>query len=145
MIRKFEKRDLRDILEIERNAFPKSSYDTSTFLYLCAAYPDLFLVYEEQKVIGYVISDSTGHIISIAVHPHHRRKGVGTKLIKETLKKTRRARVEVRASNKVAQAFYRKLGFVETGIIPLYYGDEDALVMIIEEHVTYVANRKFYL
>jgi ribosomal protein S18 acetylase RimI-like enzyme len=46
------------------------------------------------------------------------------------LKRTRGdAIVEVRVSNEMARAFYRHLGFVTQGIIPMYYGDEDAVLM----------------
>ena len=35
----------------------------------------------------------------------------------------------MRKSNKTAQVFYKNIGFVDIGIIPNYYGDEDAHVM----------------
>ena len=41
--------------------------------------------------------------------------------------------LEVRVSNLKAQALYRKFGFVDRGIRPNYYADEDALVMWLEK------------
>jgi len=38
MIRKFIHRDMRRILEIESNSFPKSAYDRFTFFYLSRLY-----------------------------------------------------------------------------------------------------------
>jgi ribosomal protein S18 acetylase RimI-like enzyme len=36
---------------------------------------------------------------------------------------------EVRRSNHGAQAFYSNMGFQITGVIPNYYGNEDALII----------------
>ncbi len=138
MIRKFRYSDLKDILGIEKRAFPKSPYSKFTFLYYASAYPDNFLVYipennEEglNKIVGYIIFYPDGHIVSIAVHPAYRRRRIGTELVGEVLKRTDgNASVEVRESNEVAKEFYKHLGFSLQTIIPRYYGDEDALVMI---------------
>ncbi|MHC1567948.1 MAG: ribosomal protein S18-alanine N-acetyltransferase [Candidatus Syntropharchaeia archaeon] len=133
MIRKFRKSDLRRILEIEKEAFPKSPYDIFTFSYFYRIYPDFFLVHEEREITGYIIfNPEDGHIASIAVHPDYRRRGIGTKLVEEVFKRTgRKAYIEVRESNKGAQEFYKKIGFRKKGIISKYYGSEDAIVMVI--------------
>jgi ribosomal-protein-alanine N-acetyltransferase len=84
-----------------------------------------------HEVVGYIIFYPDGHIVSVAVHAWYRRSGIGTELVGEVLKRTRGdAIVEVRESNEVARAFYSHLGFVMQRIIPGYYGDEDAVVMI---------------
>lgn len=138
MIRKFEKEDLEEILKIEKEAFPKSPYSRFTFLYFAKNYPDNFLVYVEKttgKIIGYIIfyDEGEGHIASIAVLPGYRRKRIGTKLVEEVLKVTKgKAMVEVRKSNEIAINFYKKLGFSLRYVIQMYYGDEDALVMVRE-------------
>jgi len=139
MIRKFSFSDLEDILGIEKEAFPKSPYSRFTFLYYASACRDNFLVYVHEtkekkrmnKIVGYIIFYPGGHIVSIAVHPAHRRNGIGTELVGEVLKRTKgKAIVEVRESNEVAKEFYKHLGFSLRTIILKYYGDEDALVMI---------------
>jgi ribosomal-protein-alanine N-acetyltransferase len=131
-IRKFRRADLGAILRIEENAFPKAPYNQLTFLYFASAYPDNFLVYMAgHEVVGYIIFYPDGHIVSVAVHAKYRRRGIGTELVGEVMKRTMgEAIVEVRASNEVAKKFYNHLGFVMQGIIPDYYGDEDAVVMI---------------
>jgi len=138
MIRRFNWSDLEDILGIEKKAFPKSPYSRFTFLYYASAYRDNFLVYVHEdkgkglnKIGGYIIFYPDGHIVSIAVHPAYRRRGIGTKLVGEVLKVTKgNASVEVRESNEMAKEFYTHLGFSLQVIIPKYYGDEDALLMI---------------
>lgn len=138
MIRQFKSSDLEAILRIENKAFPKSPYDRFTFLYFARIYPDNFLVFvheDEDKgkslIVGYIIFYPEGHIVSIAVHPAYRRRGIGIELVEVVLNRTSgKASVEVRASNEVAKKFYRHLGFSIQTIIHDYYGDEDAVVMI---------------
>ena len=141
MIRKFTNSDLNAILRVEKEAFPKSPYDRFIFSYYAEAYPDNFLVYkyddagtglsELSEIVGYIIFYPQGHIVSIAVHSAYRRRGIGTELVEEVLKRTEGvASVEVRTSNEVAKTFYEHLGFSLRTIIPRYYGDEDALVMV---------------
>ena len=138
MIRPFSFPDLDSILQIESQSFPKSPYDWTTFLNLHTLYPETFLVYvnknrggTEEEIVGYIIFDQDGHIISIAVHARYRRKGVGGKLLQRAMEAPQRNRVwaEVRRSNHGAQAFYSKMGFKITGLIPNYYGNEDALII----------------
>jgi len=79
------------------------------------------------------------HLVTIAVDPMHRRKGLGELLLAEMLDWADRlgARVmtlEVRVSNLGAQALYRKYGFITQGLRKHYYSDngEDALLMTTE-------------
>jgi len=134
MIRKFKSKDLEEILRIEKKAFPKTPYDEPIFVYYTQIYPDNFLVYVEEssdKIFGYIIFRPGGHIVSIAVDPMYRRKGIGTKLMDDVLKVSNgNAKVEVRESNKIAQMFYKKLGFFQSGSIIGFYDNEDAIVMI---------------
>lgn len=138
MIRPFSLADLDRILQIERLAFPKSPYDGMTFVQLHWLHPGTFWVYvgagnkrEEGELVGYLIFSREGHIISIAVHPHHRRRGIGKELIREAIQRFhfKKLWAEVRRSNGGAQSFYLKLGFKIVDEIPDYYGNEDALIV----------------
>jgi ribosomal-protein-alanine N-acetyltransferase len=137
MIRPFSLSDLDSILNIESQSFPKSPYNRTTFLNLHSLYPETFLVYintdhgQEEEILGYIIFSRAGHIISIAVHPRHRKKGIGTQLLQRAIKTPHLKKVwaEVRRSNRVAQAFYSKMGFQIRGVVPNYYGNEDALII----------------
>lgn len=96
----------------------------------------------EDAVIGYAgmwtIMDEA-HVTNVAVREGYRGQGLGERLMTE-LQRTallfgaRRMTLEVRVSNDVAQALYRKLGFEPSGIRPGYYSDnmEDALIMWAE-------------
>lgn len=138
MIRPFSPSDLDRILQIEKQSFPKSPYDWATFLNLHLLYPETFLVYidptcgaEEGEICGYIIFSEDGHLISIAVHPQHRREGIGKELIERAMNipRLKKAWAEVRKSNHGAQAFYLKMGFKIRGVVPNYYGNEDALIL----------------
>jgi ribosomal-protein-alanine N-acetyltransferase len=101
----------------------------------------LYLVLEEDGAVsGYIglklISDDA-HVMTIAVRPEHRRRGLARTLVEAALADpasagARRVHLEVRPSNAGARAFYGLLGFVQTGLRPAYYGDEDALLMTLD-------------
>ncbi len=137
MIRPFALSDLNKILQIEALSFPKSPYDWMTFVQLHWLHPDTFWVYlvkgstGEDELVGYLVFSREGHIISIAIHPDHRRAGIGKRLIQEAIQRFhfRRLWAEVRKSNEGAQAFYLKMGFKIVDEIPNYYGNEDAWIV----------------
>ena len=132
MIRFFTPSDMEGILEIEAQAFPKSPYSRRIFTGLYRSNPTTFLVYEEEEILGYIVYSPEGHIISIAVDPRHRRKGIGTQLVREVFRNSTGELiwVEVRETNTSAQAFYEKLAFRKKGVIPGYYWTEDAYIMV---------------
>lgn len=149
-LRKFKEEDLSRVVEINRLCLPEN-YSPFFFLELYKSYPETFIVAEyENRLIGYVMvrvetgfSDfhrfkitKKGHIVSIAVMPEHRLKGVGFTLMLTTLKnmvqhyKCQETYLEVRVSNLSAISLYRKLGYKEIRVLPHYYLDgEDALLM----------------
>jgi len=77
------------------------------------------------------------HISTIAVDPAWRGKGLGEMLLFSLLEKgiglqARRATLEVRVSNEVAQGLYRKYSFEIASRQRRYYSDdnEDAFIMV---------------
>lgn len=76
------------------------------------------------------------HVTNVAVAPSWRGKGVGRALMEALmaaaqLAGAQRMTLEVRASNEVALAMYKSLGFTEAGVRKGYYTDykEDAIIM----------------
>lgn len=85
---------------------------------------------------GFWLVRGEAHIATLAVHPNHRRRGVGELLLLDMIKQARKLNaemmiLEVRVSNTIAQNLYLKCGFRVVGRRRRYYSDnrEDALVM----------------
>lgn len=102
-----------------------------------------YLIMElNEEVIGYAgmwtVMDEA-HITNIAVRTSYRGAHLGETLLRRLIMWARelgmeRMTLEVRVSNHIAQALYRKLGFYSQGVRPKYYSDnnEDAMIMWCE-------------
>jgi [ribosomal protein S18]-alanine N-acetyltransferase len=69
--------------------------------------------------------DERAHLTLLCVQPAQQRQSVGRRLIEWPLASARVAgiasiQVELRADNAGALAFYRRLGFIETQMLPAY-------------------------
>lgn len=86
-------------------------------------------------VVGYRVSEETGRIFSLAIHPAYQNMGLGTTLLKNinTLLKQNgglEVVLEVRQSNTDAKRFYERHGFYVSGVVERYYYDgENATLM----------------
>jgi len=140
-VREARSEDLDRVYEIEKLCFGKDAYDPSLLLLYLNLSPETFLVAEQEgEVVGYVVGVirrwGEGHVISLAVHPKRRRRGIGTALMRELLRRfaekgARVARLEVRVSNEAAIRLYEKLNFIKVGVVKHYYPDgEDAYLMV---------------
>jgi ribosomal-protein-alanine N-acetyltransferase len=135
---------------INRVCLPEN-YGDYFFMDLYSRFPETFIVAEagNGEVVGYVMCRielglsnfglsgfiKKGHIVSIAVMPEHRRKGIGQALVTRAMEGMRfynakQCFLEVRVSNTQAISLYKKLGFKITRTVSGYYSDgEDAYVM----------------
>jgi ribosomal-protein-alanine N-acetyltransferase len=132
MIRPVNSKDLDELLQIEAQAFPKSQYDREELWLLSLKYPHTFLVTVSNQIDGYIVFRPDGHLISMAVRPHKRRVGIGTRLVQKVIGHCSGSslRLEVRVSNVGAQRFYLNLGFgIKARIDGYYHDDEDAFLM----------------
>ena len=93
---------------------------------------------EDGSLCGYIGSQSVmgeSDMMNVAVHPDHRRKGVGEMLVlalcDALATENTSLALEVRASNAPAIALYEKLGFTQVGLRRNYYRNpkEDALIL----------------
>jgi ribosomal-protein-alanine N-acetyltransferase len=133
-IRPFSLEDLKQILEIEREAFPKTGYPKEVILNYAKRLPDGFIVVETlEQITGYMIFDQTGHVYSAAVRPSHRRKGFGRKLFLHASEQSYgKLWLEVRSKNTGAIGFYQRIGMRIVGRVQGYYHGDDALIMILD-------------
>jgi ribosomal protein S18 acetylase RimI-like enzyme len=92
----------------------------------------------EQRIAAFAImhfGDDSAHLNLLAVHPEHRRQGLGSQLM-DWLTRTAieagvfRINLELRTQNEGAKVFYARLGFDQLGVVQGYYqGREAALRM----------------
>jgi ribosomal-protein-alanine N-acetyltransferase len=147
-LRKFTPKDLERVTYINRTCLPEN-YTDYFFIDLHERFPETFIVAEENgEVVGYIMCRiemglsnfgfsfvKKGHIVSIAVMPQCRRKGIGQALVIKAMEGMRlynakQCFLEVRVTNTPAISLYKKLGFKIARTISGYYSDgEDAYVM----------------
>ena len=131
--------DIPEIIEIEKRSFI-SPWTRGMFVQtLASPVSHSFVMIDSQRISGYIILYRAGleiHIMNIAVHPDHRRQGVGGAMMARILESARADSVEicfleVRETNFPARGLYEKLGFKNIGKRKGYYSEtnEDAIVM----------------
>ncbi len=132
--------DVKEVLRIEQQSFSTTWPSNAFFQELhdnkLAHY---YVARAGNRVVGYggiwvILEDS--HVTTIAVAPEFRGRKYGEKILLHLLDQAieRGASwmtLEVRESNNVAQALYRKYGFTTVSTRKAYYSDnnENALVM----------------
>ena len=148
-IRRAELGDLIPVMEINLKTLPEH-YTDYFYESLLAEMPEAFLVAEiGGKRVGYIMCKTEfgfsnfkrlgfvkkGHMVSVAVLPEYRGKGIGKAIVEESIngvqiRKCDEFYLEVRCSNTDAIKLYENLGFVIVQRLNAYYKDgEDAFVM----------------
>ena len=131
-VRRLRLADLNRIMEIEHASFGDEAYDRNLFAEFFRTCGELFLVAEQgRKVQGYMVTCIRGQqaeLVSVAVDPAARGRGVASALMESTLRRLRRrgiARIGlmVRVTNDKARAFYERYGFKKARKAPRYYED----------------------
>jgi len=140
LIRRFEPKDLDQVLQIVFETFPER-YNPNVFINLHQVYPDCFLVAEiiPAKIAGFLLGAKTNvdsvRILLFAVKREYRRKGIGSKMLKRfiremLLQNIKKIELEVRRDNKLALNFYKKHGFNIVDIIPSFYQDKQSAYVL---------------
>jgi len=138
-IRWMIRRDMPEVLQTEQASFDYA-WNEEDFLRCLRQRNCIGMVAEMgEKVIGFMIYElhkAKLHILNFAVHPSHRRGGVGAQMVAKLISKLsshRRTRItlEVRETNLAAQLFFRAQCFRAVRVLRAYYEDsgEDAFLM----------------
>ena len=131
--------DSAALVAIERRCF-SDPWSEPSFRESLASHSTFGLVAETDRgIAGYLIgreAAGSGEILNLAVAPEFRRRGIGGELLEAGLEAFQRRRahevfLEVRESNRSAQALYLARGFRPVGQRTSYYRNprEDALVL----------------
>jgi len=132
--------DLDQILSIETSSFNShDAYCLEDFRSWFMRNPDLFLVAEiDGRIAGYGISRilaDKADLASLAIHPEYRRRGVGSAMLEETVRRVKaygipQITLEVRKTNEDGFRFWKKMGFVPTGELPGFYEDGETAIQM---------------
>lgn len=134
-LRKGSVADIADIERIERESFGDAErYDTPLLRLLLGEREfETVVATVDGAVAGYATlfhreGCVSSRIVSMAVEPEHRRRGIGSSLLRElersaAEKGAERLVLEVGTSNLAAVALYQSVGFRIGGILPGYYGE----------------------
>ncbi len=94
------------------------------------------VILQRDRVCGFGImqyGDEAAHLALLAVHPAHRHQGLGARLVGwleqcACIAGSTHVRLEARADNRSAIAFYQRLGYSQYGRVAGYYeGAVDAV------------------
>jgi ribosomal-protein-alanine N-acetyltransferase len=134
--------DLQAVLEIERSSFTTPWSEISFFNEIKNPRSIPKVARLGGRIAGYLCASriiDEGHILTFAVHPEFRNRGIASALIRDILGQLKREGcrfvfLEVRASNSGARKMYEKFGFRELGVRKNYYVSpvEDGVVMVLK-------------
>ena len=131
--------DLKEVYEIEKQTNPSpwskenffSSYEVGHKSLVCRI---------DNVIVGFIIFSVINkeiHLLNIAVHTEHQKKGIGSLLMETMLKQASvmgvlKVYLEVRSKNEKAILFYKKYNFIKDAVRVNYYTGEnsdDAVLM----------------
>lgn len=132
-IRWLIRRDMQEVLDIERRSF-EFAWCEEHFLEYLRQRNCIGMVAEcNQQIVGFMIYElhkSKLRILNFAVDPKMRRRSVGTQMIQRLIDKLAQQRreeieLEVRETNLPAQLFFQRHHFKATEVIREHYDDTD--------------------
>jgi len=138
VIRPADVHDLDALYELEALCFAERRFQKEHVLYILKNPRAATFVYENGSVLGsLMVQDERAltRVLSIGVHPKHRRQGIGRMLMAAAEDAARRfrtgeVRLEVNVKNESALSFYRTLGYEVMGRLARYYSwGDDAFAM----------------
>jgi ribosomal-protein-alanine N-acetyltransferase len=128
--------DVPEVAALERRAFsdPWSERALAEELELADR---RYVVACAEGIVGYggsMILGDEAHVLTLAVDPVRRRRGIATRLLLWLIDEAvgsgvHHLTLEVRVSNEAARGLYERFGFTAAGRRRRYYRDEDALIM----------------
>jgi ribosomal protein S18 acetylase RimI-like enzyme len=129
---RLDPRWLRALAEIEQICYsPEIAYPPLTLALWLLDPQALFLgLWTGKDLAAAQISDlATGQLITLDVHPHWRRRGLGRRLLRDTLSlhrrwgQHRRVTCEIATDNEPSLELHREEGFEIVAHLPHYYED----------------------
>ena len=136
-----ERRHIKEVAQLEALCFSKPWSEQGLLSELVNGTAHFFVAKNEGETIGYIgmhIVCDEAYIANLAVHPGHRKKGVGRTLLHMAQgfalgMGAKFLSLEVRQSNQPAISLYRSEGFKTAGRRKGFYTQpkEDALILTL--------------
>ncbi len=133
--------DIPKVAEIDKNALPENWSEKNYNESLENPNYNILVAKLDNKIVGFISmyhASGEGYICNIAVEKSHRKRGIGTALLSEAIRYSKRKNLEfltleVRESNIGAVKFYEKLEFAKIGIRKNFYSNptENAVIMTL--------------
>ncbi len=138
-IRWLIRRDMPEVLDIERQAF-EFCWSEEDFLCCLRQRNCIGMVAEyNHRIVGFMIYElhkSKLHVLNLAVDPEFNGQAIGTQMVEKLVDKLSQQRrqeicLEVRENNLAAQLFFKRMGFKWRHTLRNWYDDtrEDAYFM----------------
>lgn len=134
--------DIPEVAGIERLSFTMPWSETSFYNEVKRPGSVSKVMRREEKIAGYICASRVmdeGHILTLAVRPEFRRRGIAAALIGDIIRNLREEGcraifLEVRSSNEAARRVYEKFNFRLFGLRKDYYKSptEDAVMMVLK-------------
>jgi ribosomal-protein-alanine N-acetyltransferase len=139
-IRQYDSHDFAALYKLDQACFPPGISYSKTMLRYFLAQPaaECLVAADGARIIGFLISEENpplGHIITLDVAESHRRRGVGTLLLRESeehlaFRGVRTVLLETATNNEAGIAFWERHGYRREAVLKNYYsGRMDAYEM----------------
>jgi [ribosomal protein S18]-alanine N-acetyltransferase len=134
VIRPAEPGDLREVAAIQAASPEAAHWNITDYLqhdFRVAAHG----IHLQGFLVARQVAEGEYELLNVAVLPEFRRQGVGRALVESLLNSCQgTVYLEVRASNRAAQEFYKGLGFEELSTRPAYYDSPPEAAIVMKFH-----------
>ena len=122
ILRKYKHQDKDALIGLWQGAFPEPAAHNEPTLVLTEKLKKdnlIFIAEKSGQIVGSCMAGYDGHrgwLYSVAISPETRRLGIGSKLVKHTIKQLKelgcqKVNLQIVAGNEQVIAFYKNLGF----------------------------------
>ena len=139
-VRQYEPRDFAALYKLDQACFPPGIAYSKTMLryFLSQEGAECLVAIDGAKIVGFLLSEENpplAHIVTLDVAESHRRKGVGSELLRESeahlaFRGVKTVLLETATSNEAGIAFWERHGYRKEAVLKNYYpGRLDAFEM----------------
>jgi [ribosomal protein S18]-alanine N-acetyltransferase len=139
-IRQYEPRDFPALYKLDQACFPPGIAYSKTMLRYFLSQPgaECLLAGDAGRIVGFILTEENpplAHVVTLDVTESHRRRGVGTELLRESethliFRGVRTVLLETATTNNAGVAFWERHGYRREAVLKNYYpGRLDAFEM----------------